>query len=156
MAGDDKQTLGMVLTTYIAFVNLYTAVMFGFLVAYTTVYIHDQHSIPTGFTEFAMAALALFLCILTSFIAIPFYELFPAFKAPSHRLLTMGLWDMALGAFLIGDPLFIAFKDGDYKGGVGWVDNMWPMLLADAGLLCSCLVIGFLGFMFLPGNEEET
>ncbi|KAJ2910888.1 hypothetical protein GGI21_000410 [Coemansia aciculifera] len=129
-------------------VNVLTVACYGLMVAYTTVYLTGIKTVVLGFVQFTMGFIALVLAVLAAPICEDYYEHFPVFKDAPDRVFTIGLWQCALGAFIIGDPLFMEFRDASLmQSRSSWAQSMGMLTLATSIGLGSGFVFGIIGFM---------
>ncbi|KAJ1815951.1 hypothetical protein LPJ60_005521 [Coemansia sp. RSA 2675] len=136
-----------------ALISLTTAVCYGMMVAYTTMYVTGIKSVVLGFIQFSMAFISLVITLLASQLAQNFYPQFPSLENPPDRAITFGLWHFALASFIVGDPLFMELRDDKImKSRPSWVQAMNLFTLSTSIALGVGFLLGVFGFVKLEND----
>ncbi|KAJ2460589.1 hypothetical protein GGF42_000749 [Coemansia sp. RSA 2424] len=145
-------------TFLMALINILTVACYGMMVAYTTVYLTGIRTVVLGFVQFSMGFIALILAVLSAPMSELYYEHFPVFNHPPDRAFTIGLWQCALAAFIVGDPLFMELRDPKIaKSKATWAQAMGPLTFATAIALGAGFLMGIYGFLMFSndGHPKE-
>ncbi|KAJ2071372.1 hypothetical protein GGH13_003395 [Coemansia sp. S155-1] len=137
-------------------INILSLACYGLMVAYTTVYLTGIRTVVLGFVQFSMAFISLILAVLAAPMSQIYHEHFPVLYDPPDRAITLGLWQCALGAFLVGDPLFMELRDPKIMSKrSSWAQSLGPLTFATSIALGVGFLLGIYGFIQFSNNPRD-